>query len=123
MGITDSQSSVYDQIVLKADDREIYIPLLPQLVATIEDMAEGSPLPPPELRMDWVQTSDHQAPSSSSESDLRSRGSPKPKPDSAHNLESTQPCSAENLDPGSSRSDSMSAQDSATKTPTHIPLG
>lgn len=88
MGIIDGWSSVYDQIGLKYDNRETYISSITHLVATVEDLAEGSPLLPPEPRTDWVQISDHQAPSYSSKYDLHSEESPKPKSDSAHDPES-----------------------------------
>ena len=40
LGISDGQSSVYDQIGLKADDREIYVPPTTHLVATVEDLTD-----------------------------------------------------------------------------------
>lgn len=44
MDKTDGQSSVYDKIGLKPDDREIYVPPNAHLVATIKALAEDAPL-------------------------------------------------------------------------------
>ena len=38
MSILDGKTSVYDQIRLKDDDREIYIPPTTHLVGTIDDL-------------------------------------------------------------------------------------
>jgi hypothetical protein len=40
MSISDGKTSVYNQIGLKADDREIYIPPTTHLVATIDDLTD-----------------------------------------------------------------------------------
>ena len=40
LGISDGQSSVYDQIGLKADDREIYVTPTTHLVAMVEDLTD-----------------------------------------------------------------------------------
>jgi hypothetical protein len=45
MGFIDGKSSVYDQIGFKTDDREIYAPPAAHLVASIEGLAKGPPLP------------------------------------------------------------------------------
>lgn len=44
MDKTDGQSSVYDKIGLKPDDREIYVPPNAHLVATIKALAEDAPV-------------------------------------------------------------------------------
>ena len=40
MSISDDQTSVYDKLRLKADDREIYIPPTTHQVATVDDLTD-----------------------------------------------------------------------------------
>ena len=40
LSISNSQTSVYDKIGLKADDREIYVPPTTHLVATVDDLTD-----------------------------------------------------------------------------------
>jgi hypothetical protein len=114
MGLTDGQSSVYDQIGFKTDDREIYTPPAAHLVASIEGLTEGPPLPP-EPEVHKAQASDQQASSSSSAAELGSIEGLEPKPDPAH------PADYSDLELGAS--DPMSTQDAAEKTPDSCPAG
>jgi hypothetical protein len=86
MGISDGQSSVYYQIRLKPDNREIYIPYVTHLGTTIEDMDESSQSP--KFKTNCVRVCDHLTQASSLEPDVCPEESPEPSLDLKHDLES-----------------------------------
>jgi hypothetical protein len=116
LGISDGQSSVYDQIGLKTDDSKIRTPLATHLVATIKGSTKGSPLPP-EQEAHGAQVPDQQASPSSSAAKPRSGEGLEPKSSSARNLESAHSSSANFSDLELGALDSMPIQDAAAKNP------
>ena len=113
MGIFDGRSSVYDQIGLKPNNREIYTPPVTHLIATIEDLVEGSHSP--ELKTDYAWVSGHPIQATSSKSDVHPGRSPGSSPDSKHDPESAQQYPVDNPDSKPGASDTAVARDTGAK--------
>ena len=82
MGISVSRPTTYNQIGLKPDNKEIRIPPITHLVATIEERVEG--LRSPKLKTLYTRVS-------SPETDTRQEKSADSTYDTGSNLESAQP--------------------------------
>ena len=84
MHMVDDQIPVYDRLGLKPDDREIHIPMVTHLVATVKCPAGGSSSQRPELKTVYTPVSDHRDLACNPDSGVRSGNRPVSVPDLSH---------------------------------------